>query len=100
MVAQLRGARVYVDGFRQHEPAAREKAINALMQHTALKQRALYDQMSASGLDPDGRMNLESFEQQQDWFLSTGAQQGRVDLQQFIDRQHVEAAVAQLGPYR
>src|SRR5262249_29161464 len=45
MIAQLRGVRVYLDGFREHEPAAREKAIDALMQHTALKQRALYDQM-------------------------------------------------------
>jgi NitT/TauT family transport system substrate-binding protein len=100
MVAQLRGARVYNDGWRKNDPAAREMAINALMQHTALKQRALYDQMTASGLDPDGRLNLESFEQQQDWFISTGAQQGRVDLQSFIDLQHVEAAVRQLGPYR
>jgi NitT/TauT family transport system substrate-binding protein len=99
MAAQLRGVRLYLDGFREHEPAAREKAIDALMQHTALKQRALYDQMTVSGLEPDGRLNLNSFEQQQDWFIGTGAQQGRVDLQQFIDLQHLEAALGQLGPY-
>src|SRR5262249_28280908 len=99
MVAQLRGVRVYLDGFRKHEPAAREKALNALVQHTALQQRALYDQMTVSNLEPDGRLNLQSIEQDQDWFISTGGQQGRVDLQQFIDLQHVEAALGQLGPY-
>jgi len=56
--------------------------------------------MSAAGLDPDGKLDLPSFERQQDWFLSSGAQQARVDLSQFIDPQHVEAAVRQLGPYR
>jgi hypothetical protein len=53
-----------------------------------------------SALDPDGKMNLDSFERQQDHFLSTGTQQGRVDLSQFIDLQHIEAAVRYLGPYR
>jgi NitT/TauT family transport system substrate-binding protein len=74
--------------------------VDAPIKHTPVKNRALYDQMTLSALHPDGRMNLQSFEVQQDWFLSTGAQQGRVDLSQFIDLQHIETAAAQLGPYR
>ena len=100
MVAYLRGVRLYNDGFLKRDPAAREKAIDALIRHTPVKDRALYDQMTLSALHPDGQMNLESFEAQQEWFLRTGTQQGRVDLSQFIDLQHIEAAVARLGPYR
>jgi hypothetical protein len=56
--------------------------------------------MTLSALDPDGRMNLQSFDQQQDYFITTGTEQARVDLQGFIDLQHAEAAARQLGPYR
>ena len=100
MAAHLRGARVYNDGVRKNDAVAREKSVNALVAHTPVKNRALYDQMTAAGLDPDGKLDLPSFERQQDWFLNSGAQQARVDLSQFIDLQHVEAAVRQLGPYR
>ncbi len=100
MIAYLKGVRLYNDAFLKRLPAAREKVTDALIKHTPVKSRPLYDQMTLSALHPDGQMNLQSFEQQQDWFLSTGAQQGRVDLAQFIDLQHIEAAAAQLGPYR
>ena len=100
MTAYLKGVRLYNDAFVKRLPAAREKAVDALIKNTPVKNRPLYDQMTLSALDPNGRMNLQSFEIQQDWFVSTGAQQGRVDLAQFIDLQHIEAAAAQLGPYR
>ncbi|HZU05114.1 MAG TPA: ABC transporter substrate-binding protein [Chloroflexota bacterium] len=100
MIAYLRGVRLYNDGFRKNDPVAREKAINVLVRYTPIKNRALYEQMTPSALHPDGQMNLQSFEQQQDWFISTGTQQGRVDIQQFIDLQHLEAALRYLGPYR
>ncbi|HLH25197.1 MAG TPA: ABC transporter substrate-binding protein [Chloroflexota bacterium] len=100
MVAYLRAIRVYNDAFLKREPAAREKVIDSLTRHTPVKDRALYDQMELSALDPDGKMDLHSFDEQQDFFLATGSQQARVDLSQFIDLQHIESAAAQLGPYR
>jgi NitT/TauT family transport system substrate-binding protein len=100
MTAYLKGVRLYNDAFLKREPGARERTINALIEHTPVKNRALYDQMTLSALDPDGGMNLQSFDQQQDYFITTGTQQARVDLQGFIDLQHAQAAVRQLGPYR
>jgi NitT/TauT family transport system substrate-binding protein len=100
MTAYLKGVRLYNDAFLKRESGARERTISALIEHTPVKNRALYDQMTLSALDPDGRMNLQSFDQQQDYFISTGTQQARVDLQGFIDLQHAEAAARQLGPYR
>src|SRR5579884_3837007 len=100
MVAYIKGLRQYNDAFVKRDPTAREKTISSLIAHTPVKDRALYDQMTVSALDPDGKMNLASFDQQQDYFISTGTQQGRVDIQSFIVLQHIEAAVRQLGPYR
>ena len=100
MVAYLKGVRLYNDAFLKRESTAREKVISGLIAHTPVKNRPLYDQMTLSALDPDGKMNLQSFEQQQAHFISTGAQQGRVDIRSFIDLQHAEVAVRQLGPYR
>lgn len=100
MVAYLRGVRLYNDASRKNDLLAQEKYINSLIAHTPLKNRALYEQMSPAALHPDGKLDLPSFDRQQDWFLSTGTQQARVDLSQFIDLQHVEAAGRQLGPYR
>jgi NitT/TauT family transport system substrate-binding protein len=100
MAAYLKGVRLYNDAFLKRLPAAREKVVDALVKHTPVKNRALYDQMTLAALHPDGQMNLESFDRQQEWFLSTGTQQGRIDLSQYIDLQHIQAASAQLGPYR
>jgi NitT/TauT family transport system substrate-binding protein len=100
MMAYLKGVRLYNDAFLKNDAGARERAINAMVQHTPVKNRALYDQMVLPGLHPDGKMNLQSFAEQQDWFLASGSQQGRVDLQSFIDLQHAEAAARQLGPYQ
>ena len=100
MTAYLKGVRLYNDAFLKREPGARERTINALIEHTPVKNRALYDQMTLSTLDPDGGMNLQSFDQQQDYFITTGTQQARVDLQGVIDLQHAQAAARQLGPYR
>ncbi|HEY7066586.1 MAG TPA: ABC transporter substrate-binding protein [Chloroflexota bacterium] len=100
MVGYLRGLRQYNDAFMKKEPTAREKTINTLINHTPVKNRALYDQMTFSALDPDGKMNLASFDEQQDYFLRTGTQQGRVDIQSYVDLQHIDNAARQLGPYQ
>jgi NitT/TauT family transport system substrate-binding protein len=100
MIAYLNGVRLYDDAYLKGDPLAREKSINAMVQHSPVKDRGLYDRMALAALDPDGKMNLQSFEEQQDFFLATGTQQGRIELRNFIDLQHIEAAVRQLGPYQ
>lgn len=100
MVAYLKGVRQYNDAFVKRLPDVRERTIATLMNYTAIKDRALYDQITLSAMDPDGKMNLASFDEQQDWFIASGAQQGRVTVRDFIDLQHAETAARLLGPYR
>ena len=51
----------------------RSKAVDALIKHTPVKSPAIYDQLALTALDGDGKMDLASFDQQQDFFLASGA---------------------------
>ena len=100
MIAYLRGVRVYNDAFVKGDPAARQITIESLIQHTPVKDPALYDRMTMAGLNPDGRINLASIAEDQDYWLANGAQQTRIDLETLVDYSFVDAALQVLGPYR
>jgi hypothetical protein len=48
----------------------------------------------------DGRINLASIAEAQDYWLANGAQQTRIDLETLVDYSFVDAALQVLGPYR
>jgi NitT/TauT family transport system substrate-binding protein len=102
--AGYRYAKAYVRGVRDYERARtqgrdREAIINILQKYSALKDRALYDQMRWLPLDPDGRVHGATFVAAQDWFAEQGYVKTKVDLDQVIDQRFADYAVAQLGPY-
>jgi NitT/TauT family transport system substrate-binding protein len=99
MVAYLRSVRLYNDAFVKQNPETREKAISALISHTPVKERPLYDRMKMQGLHPDGQLNVRSIEEQQDYFLSEGLQEKRVDFEQIVDTRFIEQARKELGAY-
>lgn len=96
MVAYLRGVRDYNDAFVKKDPAARKEVVQILVRNTPVKDVALYDKMVMPGLDPKGRVDLESLAAQQNWFLSKGTQKTKVDLARAVDYQYVDWAVGQL----
>ena len=100
MTAYLRALRFYNDGFMRGDAARREAAVASLARHTPVKDLALYDRMVMPGLDPDGRMSLESLRSDQDFWLSRGLQQTRIDVESVVDYTFADAAVQALGPYR
>ena len=99
MVAYLRSVRLYNDAFVKQRSAARDKAISALISHTPVKDRPLYDRMKMQGLHPDGELNVRSMEEQQEYFLSEGLQENRVDFKQIVDTRFIEQARKELGAY-
>jgi NitT/TauT family transport system substrate-binding protein len=99
MMAYLRGVRLYNDAFVKKNPEAREKVVAAAVKYTTVKDPGLYDRMQLQGLSPDGTLNVPSIMAQQEYFLASGAQQTRVDLESFIDTHFAKDAVGQLGPY-
>jgi NitT/TauT family transport system substrate-binding protein len=100
MLAYLRGVRVYNDAVMKRVPAARQMMVAALVQHTPVKDPALYERMVLAALHPDGRINVASLAQHQEYWLATGVQQTRIDLDALIDYSFADAAVQVLGPYQ
>lgn len=100
MLAYLKGARYYNDAFEKKDAAKRKDAIAILAKSTPVKDEALYDKMVMPGIDPDGRVNVQSLNEEQDWFVQKGTQKARVDLGKVVDNQFAAWAVQKLGPYR
>jgi NitT/TauT family transport system substrate-binding protein len=100
MIAYVRAVRFYNDAFAYGDAAKRQTAVQILTRHTTLKDPALYDRMAMPGIDPDGRMNVATINQDQDFWLSQGTQQSRVDLNGVVDLRFADAALQALGPYQ
>jgi len=100
MVAYLKAARFYNDAFEKKDAAKRKEVIDILVKNTTVKDVALYDKMVMPGIDPNGKVNIESIAQEQDYFLKKGSQKTRVDLNKVVDNQYSEWAVQKLGPYK
>jgi NitT/TauT family transport system substrate-binding protein len=99
MVAYIRAVRLYNDAYIKKNQQALQKVIAAATKYTTVKDPALYDRMTLQGLYPDGGLNVESIKEQQEFFLSAGTQQTRVNLDEFVDLHFAQDAVKQLGPY-
>jgi NitT/TauT family transport system substrate-binding protein len=100
MIAYVRAARFYNDAFAHGDAAKRQEAVQILTRHTPIKDPALYDRMAMPGIDPDGRINMTSLSEDQDFWLSRATQQSRIDLNAVVDYRFADAAVQALGPYR
>ena len=98
-------AKAYVRGLRGFYEAGtlgkdREWVDDMIVKHTSLKDRAVVAQTPLQAVNPDGYVNREIISAAQDWFFERGYVTRKVDLDQIIDLQFADYAVAQLGPYR
>jgi NitT/TauT family transport system substrate-binding protein len=100
MLAYLKGARYYNSAFDKADAAKRSDVIQILVRNTAVKDADLYEKMVMPGIDPNGRVNVDSLADQQDYFLSKGSQKTRVELKQVVDMQYADWAVQKLGQYK
>jgi NitT/TauT family transport system substrate-binding protein len=100
MTAYVRALRFYNDAYVGGDAAKRQEIVASLVRHTPVKTPELYDRMVMPGLHPDGRMTVASLEQDQEFWLGSGVQQGRINLAEVVDYTFVDAAVQALGPYR
>lgn len=99
MKAYVLGARFYNDAFVKKDAAKRSEAIEILARATKID-KALFDTMTMPGIDPTGRVNVESVRETQAWFVAKGTQKKAVDLAKAVDLSFVEEALRQLPPYR
>jgi NitT/TauT family transport system substrate-binding protein len=99
-LAYLRGARDWNDAIKHG--VGIEELARLLAPHNGLDAAVNADLLRRHGftsIDPDGRINKESMAYDIGWFVEGGHVERPIDLDQFVDTQYADWAVAQLGPY-
>jgi NitT/TauT family transport system substrate-binding protein len=95
--AYVRGVRDYVRAMQERDPAAFEEVVPILIEHTTMKDRALFEKAIPSGLRADPLPNAQSIADDQEWYLAHGHQTQRINVQDFVDTSYVEQAIRELG---
>jgi NitT/TauT family transport system substrate-binding protein len=71
--------------------------IAALAKNTPVKDPALYLKMAPVGFDPNGRVNVQALQADQDLSIRLGLHRDQVDMSKVVDNQYVDYAAARLG---
>jgi NitT/TauT family transport system substrate-binding protein len=100
MAAYLRGVRDFNDAFVKNDPAKRAEVIDILSEYTPIKEKALYDKVVMPGLDPNGRVSVESLKSDQEYYIGAKLQEQPADIDKLVDQSFVDAAVQRLGRYQ
>ena len=93
--AYLKGVRDYHDAMRGGP--GRAGVVDILVKHTNLKDRALYERIQWSYMDPNAELSKASLVDQQRWFTAHGAVKSPVDVERLIDTSFIDHALAQMG---
>jgi NitT/TauT family transport system substrate-binding protein len=102
MIAFLKGARVYNDALKGGHlagPAASE-VIDILVKNTNIKDKALYAALVPSGINPDGRPNVDSLKKDAAFYKEQKYLEAGTDVDSVLDLSFVDKAVHELGPYK
>nr|WP_245807756.1 ABC transporter substrate-binding protein [Halobacillus massiliensis] len=97
MAAYLKGVRDYNDAFNKGE--GKEEIIEIMTKHTALKDPSVWEKVSVTGLDPDGKMFIDDIKKQYEMYEKNGATRGEFDFEKSIDTSITEKAVEVIGEY-
>jgi len=102
MRAYLRAVRFCNDALqdgRMIGPHA-DEVIAILAQATPIKDPSIYKSITPTGMNPDGKVNIESLAADLAFYKEQGLIEANVKIEQIIDHSFVERALQQLGHYR
>jgi NitT/TauT family transport system substrate-binding protein len=99
MVAYLKGARFYADAFDKKDPAKRTEAIDIIAKATKLD-ATLIARVVLPGIDPNGKVNVDSLDAAQKYFVAKGTQTKALDMTKIVDQSFAQEAVRLLGSYQ
>jgi NitT/TauT family transport system substrate-binding protein len=77
-----------------------DEVISILVASTSFKDPEIYKAITPTGMNPDGRVNVQSLADDLQFYKEQGLIEGQVDLNQMIDHSFVNAVLQELGPYR
>jgi NitT/TauT family transport system substrate-binding protein len=96
VVAYLRGLRDYYQVFVKNQ-ADRAPVVAALVNHTPIKDPGQFNVIGMHSVDPNGALNVQTWDPFQDYFLKRGLQNTRLDLSKYVDQSYLNAAIQRLG---
>jgi NitT/TauT family transport system substrate-binding protein len=102
MRAYIRAVRFYngaLAGGHLAGPNA-DEVIAILSEATPIKSRAIYQAITPTGMNPDGRVNAQSLAYDLAFYGEQGLIKGAINLDEVLDGSYVEAVLKELGPYR
>ena len=94
----MRGTRDYAAAM--YHGGDRTPIFHILAEYTPIKDLSIYPALVPSGIHPDGALNVESLEADQELWVGQGAIPQRADLRTAIDLQYLEAALRRLDGSR
>ncbi len=95
--AYLRGVRDYCQAY--HGGAVRKQMIDLLVSSGAERREELLNKYPWPARDPDGRLNVASMIDMQDWFVKNKYAAARHPAERLVDLSFVEYAARKLGPF-
>ncbi|GAC1316274.1 MAG: hypothetical protein NVSMB2_08950 [Chloroflexota bacterium] len=94
--AVLRGIRDFYHAFNAHDGPS-EPVFKSLAAHSSITDMAVLQKVGMHTVNPNGALETERLDAYQDYYVKTGNQQVRIDLNRFIDHGPLDAALSQLG---
>jgi NitT/TauT family transport system substrate-binding protein len=94
-VAYLRGVRDYVDAMKGGPK--RPEVVDICAKYTSLKDRAMYDKMQWSYMDPNGEISFAGLRDQQEWYAKHGFVASKANIEAMADRRFLDYALEKLG---
>jgi len=96
MVAYLKGARYFNDAFDKGDATKKQDVIDIVAKGTKLDP-ALLARVIFPGIDPNGKLSVDSLIAAQQYFVTKGSQTKAIDMSKIIDASFADEAVKRLG---
>lgn len=102
MRAYIKAVRFYNGALKDGHLAGpnADEVIAILAQSTSIKDPAIYKAITPTGMNPDGKVNVQSLTDDAAFYKSQGLITGDIRVADVVDNSFVEAAVKELGPYK
>jgi NitT/TauT family transport system substrate-binding protein len=94
-VAYLKGVRDYFDAMKGGPKRA--EVVEICAKYTTLKDKAMYDKIQWSYMDPNAEISFDGLRDQQDWYAKQGFVAQKANIEAMTDRRFLDYALEKLG---
>ena len=94
-VAYLKGVRDYYDAMKGGPKRA--EVVEICAKYTSLKDKAMYDKIQWSYMDPNAEISFDGLRDQQDWYAKHGYVATKANIEAMTDRRFLDYALEKLG---